>query len=243
MPDRVARLGAPSVAEMSVARSMRMVRDHTGLSPVSEVAADRPLVQEGVSVETASMSTPPPRRIRAGPLDPWESRSDAELVTAVADEDRRALRELYDRHAPWLRARLRRRCGDDGLVEEVVQDTFLAVWRKPAGFRGTGEVAAWLWGIGIRRLLAALRPRRAIPWPFPVDRAEPSAEDVVLLGVEHGDLAAAVDGLSPELRMVVQAVVLDGLTSREAARFLRIPAGTVRTRMMRARTQLREALT
>jgi RNA polymerase sigma-70 factor, ECF subfamily len=169
-------------------------------------------------------------------------RTDDELMAGLVDRDRSALRDLYDRHGPWLRVRLHRRCADHGLVEEVIQDTFLAVWRKPDAFRGSGEAAAWIWGIAIRRLLAALRPRRAVPWPFPIDRPEPSAEDVVLLRVEHGDLAAAVNNLSPELRVVIQAVVLDGLTSQEAARLLDIPPGTVRTRMARARTQLREAL-
>jgi RNA polymerase sigma-70 factor (ECF subfamily) len=172
-----------------------------------------------------------------------ELRSDGDLLRAVADRDRAALRDLYDRHAPWLRVRLTRRCGDEGLVEEVVQDTFLAVWRAPGSYRGSGDVAAWLWGIGIRRLLASIRPRRPLPLRLLVDPPSPSAEDVVLLGVEHGDLAAAVNGLSPELRAVVQAVALDGLTSREAARLLDVPAGTVRTRMARARTQLQEALT
>jgi RNA polymerase sigma-70 factor (ECF subfamily) len=172
-----------------------------------------------------------------------EPRSDGDLLRALADRDRAALRDLYDRHAPWLRARLRRRCGDEELVEEVLQDTFLAVWRKPGGYRGTGDVPAWLWGIGIRRLLAAVRPRRPLPMRLLLEPPAPSAEDVVLLGVEHGDLAAAVNGLSPELRAVVRAVALDGLTSREAARLLGVPAGTVRTRMARARAQLQEALT
>jgi RNA polymerase sigma-70 factor, ECF subfamily len=172
-----------------------------------------------------------------------EPRSDGDLLTAVADRDREALRELYDRHAPWLRARLTRRCGDEGVVEEVLQDTFLAVWRTPTGYRGTGDVAAWLWGIGIRRLLSAVRPRRPLPLRLLVAPPAPSAEDEVLLAVEHGDLAAAVGGLSPELRAVVRAVVLDGLTSREAARLLGVPAGTVRTRMARARAQMQEALT
>jgi RNA polymerase sigma-70 factor, ECF subfamily len=172
-----------------------------------------------------------------------ESRSDGDLLRAVADRDRAALRDLYDRHAPWLRARLARRCSDEGLVEEALQDTFLAVWRKPEAYRGSGDVPAWLWGIGIRRLLASLRPRRPLPLRLLLDPPSPSAEDVVLLGVEHGDLAAAVNGLSPELQDVVRAVALDGLTSREAARLLGVPAGTVRTRMARARTQLREALT
>jgi len=172
-----------------------------------------------------------------------QPRSDRDLLCAVVDRDRAALRELYDRHAPWLRARLARRCSDEGLVEEVVQDTFLAVWRKPEAYRGAGDVPAWLWGIAIRRLLTGLRPRRALPLRLLLDPPAPSAEDVVLLGVEHGDLAAAVNGLSPELRDVVRAVVLDGLTSREAARLLGVPAATVRTRMARARSQLREALT
>jgi len=70
-----------------------------------------------------------------------------------------------------------------------------------------------------------------------------SAEDEVLLGVEHGDLAGAIDRLSPELRAVVQATMLDGLTAREAGRLLDVPAGTVKTRMARARVQMREALT
>ncbi|MCO8270774.1 sigma-70 family RNA polymerase sigma factor [Actinoplanes sp. TRM 88003] len=171
------------------------------------------------------------------------ARADVELLDAIAERDRGALRELYERHAPWLRARLGRRCGDEGLVEEVLQDTFVEIWRKPGNYRGAGPVPAWVWGIGVRRLLSALRPRWPVPVPFLADPAPASsAEDQVLLRIEHGDLGGAVDGLSPELRAVIQAVVLDGLNSREAARLLRVPAATVRSRLMRARTQLREAL-
>ena len=65
----------------------------------------------------------------------------------------------------------------------------------------------------------------------------------MLVGVEYGDLAGALRRLSPELRAVVEATVLDGLTTREASRLLDIPAGTVKTRMMRARVELRGALT
>jgi RNA polymerase sigma-70 factor (ECF subfamily) len=70
----------------------------------------------------------------------------------------------------------------------------------------------------------------------------PSAEESVLLGVEHGDVGAALGRLSPDLLAVVQATVLDGLTTREAATLLGIPAGTVKSRMSRARHELREAL-
>lgn len=173
--------------------------------------------------------------------------TDEDLLRAVADEDRAALQRLYERHAPWLTLRLRRRCADADVVEEVLQDTFLAVWRRPEGYRGEGEVAAWLWGIAVRRLLDRLRRRSLRTQLLDETHADvagslPSAEERVLVGVEYGDLAGAMARLSPELRAVIQATVLDGLTTREAAQLLGLPVGTVKTRALRARLQLREAL-
>lgn len=169
---------------------------------------------------------------------------DVELVRSVARGDRQALDVLYRRHAPWLVLRLSRRCGDRGVVDEAVQDTFVAVWRSAANFSGNGEPAAWIWGIAIRRLIDGLRRHGRAPEPCAeVEGAQVvSVEEEVLLAVEHGDLGGAIGRLSPELRIVVQATLIDGLTTREAGRFLGIPAGTVKTRMMRARAQLREAL-
>lgn len=174
-------------------------------------------------------------------MDPVQ---DADLLRAVAAGDRDALRHLYDRHAPWLVLRLSRRCHDSGLVDEVVQDTFLAVWRGARRWDGSGEPAAWIWGIGVRRLVDALRrrPRATVVFREVHDEVVVSAEDLVLLGVEHGDVGAAVARLSPELRAVLQATVLDGLTTKEAGHLLGIPAGTVKTRVMRAKAVLREDL-
>ncbi len=169
--------------------------------------------------------------------------SDSELLAAIADGDRAAFDELYARHLAWLHMRLSRRCADPSLVEEALQDTFLTIWKKAGSYRGQGEVGAWVWGIGIRQLLNRMRHRKTPAWHLMMqsDRLV-SAEDTVLLGTEHGDLAGAIDKLSPELRAVVQATVVDGLTTREASRVLGVPSGTVKTRMMRARQQLREAL-
>src|SRR6266571_1700895 len=119
-----------------------------------------------------------------------------------------------------------------------------AVWRKPDAYRGSGAVAAWIWGIGIRRLIDRLRKGSAAARRLPSmsGRTEPSAEEQVLLGVEYGDLGGALNRLSPELRAVIEATALDGLTMREAGRLLGLPTGTVKTRLMRARAELREAL-
>jgi RNA polymerase sigma-70 factor, ECF subfamily len=168
---------------------------------------------------------------------------DAALMRLTARGDQDALAELYERHAPWLQIRLRRRCADADVIAEALQETFVAAWRGAGRWRGDGDVAAWLWGIAVRRLVdliakrPAHRPLANVPDPVVV-----SAEEQVLLGVEYAELSTALNRLSPELHAVVQATVLDGLTTREAARLLHIPQGTVKTRMARARTLLREAL-
>ena len=178
------------------------------------------------------------------------SASDAMLLAAVAERDLDAMRALYDRHAGWLSVRLARRCNDPDMVADAVQDTFVAVWRKPRGFRGDGDVAAWLWGIAIRRLLSRLRTRTDIAAALETSQLTgpltgqlvPAAEDQVLLSVEYGDIGQALARLSPEMRAVIQAVVLDGLTAKEAARLLDMPVGSVKTRLQRAKAHLRAAL-
>jgi RNA polymerase sigma-70 factor, ECF subfamily len=173
--------------------------------------------------------------------------SDAELLAAVAEGDPEAFGALYDEHAPWLLVRLRQRTTDADLADQIAQETFLVVWRDAGRFQGRGEVGAWIWGIAIRRLLdvqrgqaaqgrlAGLLGRRRLP-----DAA--SAEEQALVAIEHRDVIRALNRLAPELQVVLQATVLDGLSTREAAALLGIPAGTVKTRARRARARLRQEL-
>jgi RNA polymerase sigma-70 factor (ECF subfamily) len=168
--------------------------------------------------------------------------SDETLLVAVAERDIGAFRALYERHAGWLALRLARRCNDRDLVADAVQDTFVAVWQKPRGFRGDGDIAAWLWGIAIRRLVSRLRQRTDVAAVFESTGTAPAAEDQVLLSVEYGDIGQALARLSPEMRAVIQAVVLDGLSAREAAQLLNVPVSSVKTRLYRAKAHLRAVL-
>lgn len=167
---------------------------------------------------------------------------DAALLRAVARGDQAALAELYDRHAGWLHARLARRCGDPETVREALQDTFVTVWRSAGTHRG-GACGGWLWVIAARRLVDAQRTRaRNERVAHEPPAAAPSAEDRVLAGLEYGDVGTAFDRMSPELREVLRATVIDGLTTREAALVLGIPEGTIKTRALRARRELRTLL-
>lgn len=176
--------------------------------------------------------------------------ADAELLRAISAGDEEALGRLYDRHAGWLLARLQRRCASRDAVDQALQDTFLTVWHQAWSYRGEGEVTAFLWRIAIRRLIDAMRAdgradraRQAVLRETPGGRLVASAEDEVLLGVEHGMLGDALTRLSPELRAAIEATVLDGLTCAEAGLLLGVPAGTVKSRCHRARVELRKALT
>ncbi|MDP9793473.1 RNA polymerase sigma-70 factor (ECF subfamily) [Catenuloplanes nepalensis] len=171
------------------------------------------------------------------------------LLRRVGRGDRAAFDEFYRRTAPWLAVRLRRRCRDDELVAEVMQDSYLAAWRAAASYVGDpmgGSAAGWLWTIAARRLVDAFRRAARhdeVPLTGEPPRATmPAAEDEVLDGMPDAALAAALGRLAPELRVVLRAMVLDGLTARETSALLGVPEGTVKTRVRRARIELRRAL-
>ena len=168
---------------------------------------------------------------------------DRALVARIADDDRAALEELYHRHAGWLTVRLERRCRERELVDSALQDTFVAVWNGAGRYGGSGAVGAWLWGIAVRRLVDQIRKRRPIPVEpssgESVAASETSAEDEYLAAGVHGDLGEAFRHIDDDLQRVLLATAVDGLSTREAARLLGVPQGTVKTRLRRARQQLR----
>ncbi len=127
---------------------------------------------------------------------------DDDLIAAVAAGDDGALRDLFFRHAPWLAARLRPALSAAD-VEDVLQETFLAVWRGAGSYRPAGNAGGWLWALRAwlhvvsRRvpaalcLLAALGAILAVAlhWHWSI-AGGPAARQVVPLVIESR--AAAV---------------------------------------------------
>lgn len=177
-----------------------------------------------------------------------EELDEERLLRRVARGDRAAFEELYRRTSPWLAVRLGRRCADQQIVAEVMQETYLAVWRAAGSFAGGRTGGAPSAGCGRSRpmrLVDAFRRRAHHAQPPPAAAAHPvapAAEEEALRGAVGGDVGDALRRLAPELRDVLQAMVLDGLSVRETAVLLGLPEGTVKTRARRARTAMREAL-
>lgn len=171
---------------------------------------------------------------------------DDGLLAALAGGDDGALHELFTRHAPWLAVRLRRHLPADA-VEDVLQETFIAVWRGSGGYRPDGKAGAWLWGIAYRQ--AALWARRnkltdGAPEPgISTDTADPA--DTAALAIGKADLEQALTTLGPagnRQRELLRLVFVEDRSVADIAVRLGIPTGTVKSRVYELRRLLRAAL-
>ena len=171
---------------------------------------------------------------------------DRALVAAVAAGDEQALERLYQRHGSACFGYLLRRLdGDRPAAEDLLQDLLLAVWRGAAGYRGESDVRPWLLGIAHHLWLQELRRRSRRPrlsddpearlGGLPQD--DPQPEELSSAGLRE-----ALDALPQELRSAVDLTFGQGLRLQDAARILDLPLGTVKSRLFRARQQLRQHL-
>jgi RNA polymerase sigma-70 factor, ECF subfamily len=172
--------------------------------------------------------------------------ADDQLVRAVAAGDRTALELLYRRHAPWLAGRLATRTSSRDLAEEALQDTFLAAWRSARAYHGTGEVPAWLWGIARRRLasLARRQPPGSLALDAAGERVDPATgpEEAVLGRDASARIRLTVAHLPVEQRAAITAVVYEGQSIEQAAHAAGVAEGTIKSRLHRARLQIRREL-
>ena len=193
---------------------------------------------------------------------------DAALVRALAAGSEDALAALYDRHVDGIHAVTLRLTNDRQLAEEVVQETFLALWNRAELFDpALASLATWLRTIArnrtVDRLRAAGRRPPLVPLPGNGDEGEPDAGfdrvgvDAIVIGgaagepgpeaaAEAADMRAAVATALATMPDVERAVIVlayrEGLTQSEIAERLDWPLGTVKTRTRRALAHLRHAL-
>ncbi|WP_424535034.1 RNA polymerase sigma factor [Sphaerisporangium viridialbum] len=175
------------------------------------------------------------RRARAG--TPVE---DAAVLARVADGDTAALTELYARYGKPMFAFLYRLAGDRGTAEEILQDTWLAVWRSAGTYQSRSSVSTWLFGVARRQAHNRLRgvppPVAAEPTADGADSA-PGPEE---LAIGRDRVQAALERLPPAQREVVVLALLEDLSHQDIAEVLGIPVGTVKSRLHHARATLRE---
>jgi RNA polymerase sigma-70 factor, ECF subfamily len=175
---------------------------------------------------------------------------DDDLIAAIAGGDDIALRELFARHAPWLAVRLRALLPPSD-VEDVLQETFLAVWRGAGGYR-PHTAGGWLWGIARRQAALWLRRRGPSTLAPPPDAGlsgdaalSSGAHDPAEIAGWRADIEAALAGLgppgSPE-RDLWQLLYVEDRTIADVAARTGVAVGTVKSRAFRVRRVMRRAL-
>ena len=165
---------------------------------------------------------------------------DGETLARAQLGDRDAFAALYERYADVVYAFVRRMLGDDAAAEDALQDTFVRVARSLPSFRVDGPATLSTWILGIARR-AALTPRRP-PATAALTREPEVAPAPVELPAVRRRLEAAVGALSPEQREVFVLRELSQLSYDEIAAAVGVDAGTVRSRLHRARAALQAAL-
>ncbi len=181
-------------------------------------------------------------------VGPTEAQSaEAGIVARLQARDMAALGEAYDAHAVHVRAFAQRMIGDDAAAEDLVQETFLALPRAAARFRGDASLRTFLVSIAVnhaRHHVRAAARRRAMAARFGKEPSVGSAgpaEDVARAQLAAA-LMRALDTLPIEQRAAIVLCEIEERTSAEAARILGVPEGTVRTRVFHAKRKLAEAL-
>jgi RNA polymerase sigma-70 factor, ECF subfamily len=165
--------------------------------------------------------------------------ADEDLMALVPRGDAQAFEVIYDRHADPAFSLAYRILGARGPVEEVVQESFLVVWRSGGAYRpDRGSVRTWLLGIvhhravdAVRRQAVHQRRRAGDETVAELRPAEELTDVEVTRREEAREVRSALDGLPAEQSRVIELAYFGGFTHTEIADMLKMPIGTVKGRM------------
>jgi RNA polymerase sigma factor (sigma-70 family) len=172
--------------------------------------------------------------------------SDADLILAVLErDDRGAFAELLRRHQSKVRAALRRLTrGDAALADDLAQETFILAWRNLKAFRFEARFSTWIYRIAFNAWQSEARKRHEVQLDLDADELPPGSDafDEMPDVASRVDLERAMATLSDGERAAIAACYYADLSHEEAAVALRMPLGTVKTHVMRAKLKLRARL-
>ncbi len=168
---------------------------------------------------------------------------DSVLLNRITSGDQQAMVALFDRHSRVVYAVALRVLSDPSAAEDVMQDVFLQIWRKPPTIDGSeGSLGGWFAVLARNRAIDHLRRRRPqdsaddVVLYSSVDVAEESERNILLARTR-----AMMQSLPQEQQVVLELAFFDGLSHSEIAERLDSPLGTIKTRLRRAVLTLRKA--
>jgi RNA polymerase sigma-70 factor (ECF subfamily) len=176
--------------------------------------------------------------------------TDETLMQRVGDADALAFEVIFDRHAGAAFSLAYRMCGRRSRAEDIVQETFLSLWRRGGRYeRSRGSVRSWVLGAVHNKAIDSFRHEtattgrdvnedEALEQLAAPDRTETEAER----RSEAGQVRGALEQLPTDQRRVIELAYFGGFTHRQIADMLELPQGTVKGRMRLGLVKLRLSL-
>jgi RNA polymerase sigma-70 factor (ECF subfamily) len=165
-----------------------------------------------------------------------------QLAARIVAGDPSALRSAYEAYAGRALALSLRIVRSQAEAEDVVQDTFLEVWRRASEFDGArGELSSWIMAMARSRAIDRVRRARvraryaATPQPEP---SVPTPDEQASQQQDGAKVRGVLDTLPPEQRSALELAYFDGLTQQQIAERTGLPLGTVKTRLRLALEKL-----
>ncbi len=173
--------------------------------------------------------------------------TDEEIIHSIKAGKTAAFKELVKRYESRVAATVIGMLGHCPEAEDVGQETFIRFYNGLNSFQGNSSVATYLTRIAINLSLNELkrRKRRALfLYPKPVEEMGLASDDTLsaLFDEEREIVQKALDQLDPKFRMVVVLRLIEGFSTAETASILKLPPGTVLSRLARAQAKLKEIL-
>ena len=171
---------------------------------------------------------------------------EKDLICRAARGDAEAFRQLVEAYQTPAYRLAARMCGPDS-AEDVTQEAFLAAWRALPEFRGDCRFSTWLYRLVSNAAIDCLRREKKHRDTGDVDDLElpdggPSLQEQAERSDTRYAVRRALDRLSPEHRQVLLLRFMQELDYGEIARALNVSEGTVKSRINRAKSKLREVL-
>jgi RNA polymerase sigma-70 factor (ECF subfamily) len=180
------------------------------------------------------------------------NRDDSQLIASSVRGDRVAFGELVRRYQDRLYHTVYRLTGNADDAQDVVQDSFLNAFLSLHQFKGDSRFFTWLYRIAVNAAISLKRKHRALltsdlgpmaAGTEPHDQSEASQPGMAMERAEDERLLqTALDALTPEHRAVLVLKDIEGRKYETIADVLGVPIGTVRSRLHRARLELRDRL-
>ncbi len=173
----------------------------------------------------------------------------ADLIQAIAArQDKVAFATLFRHYGPRVKAFLMRGGSDSETAQEVAQEAMIMVWRKAASFDRTRAAAAtWIYTIARNKRIDHLRrtgrpPIETEDWLTVFSPEEEDADKSVLAGQTYTRVKELLGGLSADQLVVIQKAFFEDKTHTVIAEELKLPLGTVKSRIRLALGRLRDVL-